>query len=358
MSLNETRVTAMIDEELAGGAIDPRKLQELNLRPLWTEAVNAVTKEAPGQPRRRAIPTLWRYRAVREELLRAGAVVTVDQAERRVLVLVNPGHTSAEGISADSAIFVGAQLVLPGEPTSCHRHSPGAARFVVEGAHASTIVNGERLRMEPGDLILTPPHHWHEHIHEGKEPVIWLDILDIPVSGTVDAIYFERGVRTAPEDMANENRSYQVPGVVPYRSPLAMPRRYPLLRYRWIDVHETLVSLAACVNGADQLHLMYVNPETGTSALEPYCFSVRMLRPAEEIRLKLTSASSIFHVIDGEGESQIADLSLSWESGDVMAAPSQTAVRHRNRSPKRPAFLLQVDNSPLQHKLGWYREFS
>jgi gentisate 1,2-dioxygenase len=101
---------------------------------------------------------------------------------------------------------------------------------------------------------------------------------------------------------------------------------------------------------------MYVNPETGASALEPYCFSVRMLRPAEEIGLKLTSASSIFHVIDGEGESQIGDLPLSWESGDVMAAPSQLRVRHRNRSPTRPAFLLQVDNSPLQHKLGWYRE--
>ena len=23
--------------------------------------------------------------------------------------------------------------------------------------------------MEPGDLILTPPHHWHEHVHEGQE---------------------------------------------------------------------------------------------------------------------------------------------------------------------------------------------
>lgn len=91
----------MIRENLAGEGIDPRELQELNLRPLWTEAVSAVTKEAPGQPLRHAIPTLWRYRVVREQLLRAGKYVTVEQAERRVLVLVNPGHMIPGGISAD-----------------------------------------------------------------------------------------------------------------------------------------------------------------------------------------------------------------------------------------------------------------
>jgi gentisate 1,2-dioxygenase len=347
----------MIRDNLAGDGIDPRELQELNLRPLWTEAVTAVTKEAPGQPLRHAIPTLWRYREVREQLLRAGKHVTVEQAERRVLVLVNPGHKTPGGISADSAIFVGAQLVLPHEATTCHRHSAAAARLLVEGSHASTIVNGERLPMEPGDVILTPPHHWHEHVHEGSEPVVWLDILDIPISGNIDAIYFERGVRTSPNDVKIESRSYHVPGVVPYRSPLAAPGRYPLLRYRWFDVREALTDLAASVNHAEPLHLMYVNPETGSSALEPYCFSVRMLRPAEELELTLTSASAVFHVIDGEGESQIGDLTASWEPKDVMAAPSQIAVRHRNRSTTRAAFLLQVDNSPLQHKLGWYREF-
>jgi gentisate 1,2-dioxygenase len=46
-----------------------------------------------------------------------------------------------------------------------------------------------------------------------------------------------------------------------------------------------------------------------------------------------------------------------WERGDVIAVPSQTSATHRNWSATNPAFLLQVDNSPLQHKLGWYREF-
>src|ERR1700689_1190828 len=99
---NEWGAALMIRENLDGDGIDQGELQELNWRPLWTEAVNAVTKEAPGQPLRHAIPTLWRYRVVRELLLRAGKHVTIEKAERRVLVLVNPGNKPPRGISADS----------------------------------------------------------------------------------------------------------------------------------------------------------------------------------------------------------------------------------------------------------------
>ena len=348
----------MIREDAAARTIDVETLRALNLRPLWLEAVSAVTRQEPGQPLRRTVPALWNYRTLREQLLIAGECVGVEQAERRVLVLVNPGHRSPEALSANSSIFVGAQLVLPGETTMCHRHSAGAARFLVEGSQISTIVNGVQLQMEPGDLILTPPHHWHEHMHDGNGPAIWLDLLDIPVSNAIEAIYFERGQVTPAADLKQPSAAYRTPGVVPYRGPTTAPLPYALLRYAWSEVRETLIALGASAQRTEQVHLMYINPETGSSALEPYCFSVRMLRPGEEVTVKLTSASAIFHVIDGIGKSLIGDLDARWEAGDVLAAPSQTPVRHRNRSTTKPAFLLQVDNSPLQHKLGWYRELA
>jgi gentisate 1,2-dioxygenase len=344
----------------SSAAIEPlnvAELQKQNLRPLWIAAVSSVTKEAPGQPLRRALPTIWKYAIVRKELLRAGSVVSVEDAERRVLVLVNPGHRSAEGISADSAVFLGLQLVLPGEATSRHRHSAGAGRFIIEGQHASTVVNGERFQMEPGDLILTPPHHWHEHIHEGTDPVIWLDILDLPISSAVDAIYFEPGQRTPLDQIKEEVRTYSVPGVIPFRSPQSIPSRYPLLRYRWSEIRDALTDAAARGSTVEPIHVMYTNPESGASVLEPYCFSVRMLRPGEEVTPRLTSASTVLHVIEGEGESLVGQMTMTWERGDVIAAPSQTRLHHRNRSATKPSFLLQIDNVPLQHKLGWYREF-
>jgi len=334
-----------------------RQLQEAHLRPLWLAGVSDVTRAEAGQPLRRARPHAWSWSTVRERLLKAGELVAVEQAERRVLVLVNPGHRTPDGVSADSSLFVGAQLVLPGEATSRHRHSAAATRFVVEGSSACTLVNGERLPMEPGDLILTPPHHWHEHVNEGGEHAIWLDMLDVPLSSPLDAVYFESGPRTPPAEQRPERAAWCAAGLLPYRSPRIAPQRYPMLRYRWSEVRKALDAMASAAAHGEAVHLMYANPETGASVLEPYNYSARLLRPGEEVAPPLTSASAVFHVVGGEGESQIGEHVFAWQQGDVIAAPSQLAVRHRNRSRTRSAYLLQVDNAPLQSKLGWYREW-
>jgi gentisate 1,2-dioxygenase len=46
-----------------------------------------------------------------------------------------------------------------------------------------------RPAREVGDVILTPPHYWHDHGHEGKEPVIWMDVLDHPLAVPLDISY-------------------------------------------------------------------------------------------------------------------------------------------------------------------------
>lgn len=35
--------------------------------------------------------------------------------------------------------------------------------------------------MAPGDVILTPSWHWHDHGNEGSDPVFWLDGLNLPI---------------------------------------------------------------------------------------------------------------------------------------------------------------------------------
>ncbi len=52
-----------------------------------------------------------------------------------------------------------------------------------------------------------------------------------------------------------------------------------------------------------QIHVVRQSPETGATVLEPYCFSVRMLRPGEEIAPKADVGQRNFHVIEGNGES-------------------------------------------------------
>ena len=125
------------------------------------------------------MPALWKYRDVRPYLMESGELISAEEAERRVLVLENPGMRGASSIT--HSLYAGLQLILPGEIAPSHRHIQSALRFVIEGNGAYTAVDGERVTMHPGDFIITPSWTWHDHGNPGTEPVVWLDGLDVPM---------------------------------------------------------------------------------------------------------------------------------------------------------------------------------
>ena len=65
------------------------ELKELNLVPLWP-SLRAVLP--PQVPTRQTKPTHWPYQTIKPLLLKAGELTPIEKAERRVLVLANPGH--------------------------------------------------------------------------------------------------------------------------------------------------------------------------------------------------------------------------------------------------------------------------
>jgi len=332
-------------------------LQKLSVGAAWTQIRNLTPQ---GRPIRRANAMSWRYAGVRPRLIEAGQIVPIELAERRVLALINAGVTPAR-LATTPSIFIGLQLILPGEFAPAHKHTPAAARLVIEGAGGSTTVNGEKLSMEAGDLLLTPPHHWHEHRHEGTEPMIWMDILDHPVGIPLETPYLvdEEDVAGEPNRANSEHSSeaiYVAPGLVPFRSPAVGPNRYPMLRFPWRRTKETLMGISERSTKHDPVHLMFVNPESGASLLETMCFSVRMLRPGEEVVVPRRSVSAVFQALEGEGECIIDNQAFSWSAHDTVACPTFAQVTHRNASNRKPAFLLQVDDGPLQSKLGFYED--
>lgn len=174
--------------------------------PLWTQ----MSKMVPPNPNPSTVPLLWKYGELRPRLMEAGEIVAAEDAERRVLMLVNPRlgpwritflllslcrffraycvvfrlprwfgalgppHTT-------DTIYGGLQLVLPNEVAPAHRHTAFALRFIIEGTGGFTAVEGQKIIMAPGDVILTPSWHWHDHGNEGSDPVIWLDGLNLPI---------------------------------------------------------------------------------------------------------------------------------------------------------------------------------
>lgn len=324
-----------------------------NLMPLWPNLRSLLPHNIPE---RRTRPTLWRYSEARPLLLRAGDLTPMEKAERRVLILTNPGLGDAK--TATPSIYVGLQLIKPGENAPCHKHTPSAVRFVIEGSGGYTSVQGEKLPMEKGDLILTPSGMWHEHGHEGKGPVIWLDSLDLPLVYYLEASYAIEGPHQPPRNEPDASQfRYRRAGLVPYQS-LGNPSRYPLLRYPWPEVREALMTMASATPRNEMVWLAYINPESGEGCLITLGFSAIMLRPGETATMKRRSASQVFHVIEGNGESLIDDTEMKWTESDTFSAPTHARIKLTNGSSKAPAFLFVVDDAPLQRKLGFYEEFA
>lgn len=324
-------------------------LTELNLVPLWP-SLRAVLP--PGKPTPRTRPACWHYAALRPLLLRAGELTPIEKAERRVLVLANPGH-GLEKMQASAAIYLGMQLLLPGEIAPSHRHTPNAVRMIVEGEGAYTTVDGEKCPMQRGDLILTPTGLWHEHGHDGEQPVVWLDVLDLPLVHYLEASYVQEGQPQTITASGTE-RGYRCGGVVPARVFVRNDQRYPMLRYPWAEVRQSLLALAADSAAGEAVQVAYVNPETGGDCQNILGYSALMLRPGETLTLPARSPAAIFHLIEGGATLSIDDASFTLSNADTCSVPGYSPIRLHNPSASQPAFLFIADESPLHKKLGVY----
>ncbi len=318
-----------------------------NLVPLWPN-LRAVLP--PGKPQPKTRPTYWSYEALRPLLLKAGELTPMEKAERRVLVLANPGH-GLQNMQASAAMYLGMQLLLPGEWAPAHRHSPNAVRVIVEGESAYTTVNGEKCVMHRGDLILTPTWQWHEHGHEGDKPVVWLDILDLPLVYYLEASYHVDGPRQSVLPVRGD-LVYARGGIVPSSAFERADKPYPMLRYPWVETRAALVALAENQPELAMLQVTYVNPETGRDVQNILGYYAQMLRPNQTLELPVRSPALVFHLLEGAVDITIEGERFTLAEADTCCVPGYAAVALRNRSASAPAFLFLADETPLHRKLG------
>ena len=161
------------------------KISKQDMTPLWEVLRNVVTKE----PKSKASAKVWKYDDIKKSILEAGELITPEEAERRVLVLENP--TLRGQSRATNSLFAGVQLIMPGEVADAHKHVSSAIRFVLDGEGAYTAVEGEKANMSRGDFILTPNWAPHDHGNPGKNPVLWLDVLDMPTINHFETSFME-----------------------------------------------------------------------------------------------------------------------------------------------------------------------
>ena len=89
MSSSTTTVTVSSADPVELQTSTMLKEAEVNhTKPLWLQ----MSRLNPAAPNPRCTPYVWEYEKLRPSLLKAGELVTEHQAERRVLMLVNPSR--------------------------------------------------------------------------------------------------------------------------------------------------------------------------------------------------------------------------------------------------------------------------
>jgi gentisate 1,2-dioxygenase len=330
------------------------EMQPEGLFPLW----ESLSELVPPSPKSSAKVHKWSYDTARRYLMRAGELISASQAERRVLILENPGLPGQSSITP--SLYAGLQLILPGEIAPAHRHSQCALRFVLEGDGAYTSVDGERAVMRPFDLVLTPGGQWHDHGNPTDTAMIWLDGLDIPTVRHFDAGFSEKypqdqvPTRAAPNDSLNRyGRNLR-----PLRGRIAdgRPARQPLFYYPYLEWRAALDTLAASGTDIDP-HLghalEFLNPADGGDIMPTISAHVRLFPAAFEGRDRRSSDGSIFVVVEGSGEAVVEGERIAIKPRDILAVPSWRTVRFRA---KNQLVLFGYSDKACQQKLNLYRE--
>jgi gentisate 1,2-dioxygenase len=182
------------------------ELDRMSFSPGWARPEPAMWPS----PRPKFRPAIWRYAAARAALEQAGEFVPVEQAERRNLIMVNPIESNIYATSRN--IVAAYQMVKAGEKARSHRHTAAALRLVVEAKPGTyTVVDGARVDMLPGDVVLTPSWCWHGHANESDATSYWIDFLDVPFVQHSEAMFFEPNPAGFEQVTRNAPSAFRIP---------------------------------------------------------------------------------------------------------------------------------------------------
>ena len=350
-----------------------QEVYDKHMAPYWV-VDSSVDHDEDRQvmDKRKAIPFSWSYENdIKPLLYRSSELITMENSERRSLVLVNPGLAPSR--ATVTTLYMAYRLNDPAEIMPPHRHSPNAIRLGLTGKQNFTGVEGENIVFGPGDLVLTPHDTWHNHGNEGDQPAINLSVLDLPLAEVLNSLHFEHdyveeaeGAIAAKKMQSERFRSdyssqvYGQGGFLPrFVSHLrGTGNASPMYIYRW----EQMLELLERYNDWDGdpyegILVEYVDPTRGTSIYNTMTFFAQMLRPGEQTRPMKQNASILFAPLEGSGYSIIEGQRFDWAPFDTVAVPGGNWCKHVNASEVDRAILFVASDEPTLKKLAFYRKF-
>lgn len=350
-----------------------KDISDKSMFPFWATSADAPNDEVKQLlATARAVPYVWSCERDIEPILnQAVELITMDDSERRSLILINPGLAPRR--ATVSTMYTAYRLNDANEIMPPHRHSPSAVRFGLKGKGNFTGVDGEDIVFGPGDMVLTPNDTWHNHGTVGNEQALNLSVLDLPLVETLSAVHFEHDYKEVIDGQL-VRKKYQSARFTPDYSQKTygygglLPRfaskdrgagfSSPMFVYRW-DMMRELLEKHKDVDGDpyDALMVEYIDPTTGRPVFKTITFFVQMLRPGEKTLPSRQTASLLVSPFEGTGYSIVDDKRFDWDVYDTLAVPGGSWVQHVNLSDRDPLFLFVASDEPTLKVLDLYKKW-
>ena len=316
-----------------------------------------------------AVPYSWAYTDARKRLMDLSSLLTQEEAERRNINFVNPALKDFMPGAALPTLRGGVQLLLPGEQAYSHRHSANAFRLVLEAPEsgAYTTVEGNRLPMSKGDLILTPNWTWHDHHNEGDSHVIWYDGLDVLMAYWIGGVFYEEMKDVSGNDyqtiLHESNAVTDAFGAGLLHRKQMFPDHIPqsdntLIYYPYSKARQLLTELAD--QGAGNPHegvlVDYVNPLNCGPTFPSMGVSIRLIGGKSTVEAMHRTENVMFVTMEGSVTFHLPDKqTFTTQPHDATAIPSWVPYSISNNEAE-PAVLVSHSDRPVFEALGFYRE--
>ena len=296
--------------------------ERLNITPGWIKRQTPILWR---EPKSQFVPAHWRYREMKAALDAAARLIDVSLAERRNLVMRNPFSENNYG-TADTLVLA-YQMILPGELARSHRHSSHALRVIIDGKGTFSVVNGEKISMETGDVVLTPGWCWHGHGQEGDAPAYWIDALDVPLTHLLKPMFYE-----------DHPDRYEKVVSIPADSPFRFKR------------DTILASLDKALPDSEGLYGCRIHldaPDMPVMSL-----FMERLESGFVTRRQRSTANRAFVIVRGRGETSVGDEIFRWGEGDTFVVPTWHKYTHRALA---DSMLFEVSDEALMRFSKYYR---
>jgi gentisate 1,2-dioxygenase len=315
-------------------------------------------------------PFMWKWNEYSgylkqiSEIASKADVSPIEFADRQSILLLNPGLNGR--LQVTNTIRCAISIYNPGDVAPVHLHSPNASRTILSKKGGYTVVEGERVTANRGDLILTPNGTWHDHGNDSDEPCVWIDTLDWPLMEFLDAAWVDHNMPGAQGNTnvqavtVTEGYSRSLYGHGGLKPAFVSHQRgvghdpAPLFHFRGSDVMEMLHSLRKEKGDPHEgIKVDFVNPVTGESVFKTLNYSAQLLRPGEETELKRETAGTYYVCIEGTGMTEVGGKRFEWGHNDLFVVPNFMWRKHINTG-KTDAVIYSVSDSALMQNIGQY----